>query len=93
MMKEADTVASRLGLEIGPDPEKRIAVTLNAPHHKMSMLQDFEAGRPLELETLAQSLHAVRELADVETPVLDSMLALARLRAQTGRRPSAVAPH
>lgn len=91
MMIEADAVASRLGLDIGPDPDKRIAMTLSATHHKMSMLQDFEAGRPLELQSLAHSLRAVRELADMKTPMLDSVLALAQLRAETARRTTAAA--
>ena len=85
MMREADGLAQQLGIAVGPDPDKRIAMTLSAPHHKMSMLQDLEARRPLELDALLESLHAVRELADVRTPILDSILALARLRAKTAR--------
>lgn len=80
MMREADALAAAMGLDVGPDPDKRIALTLSAPHHKMSMLQDLEAGRPLELEPLQRSLDAVRELTDLRTPTLDTVLALARLR-------------
>ena len=83
MMHEADTLAKAMGLDIGPDPDKRIALTLSAPHHKMSMLQDLEAGHPLELEPLQRSLIAVRELTDMRTPTLDTVLALARLRETT----------
>jgi 2-dehydropantoate 2-reductase len=83
MMREADALAARLELTIGPQPAKRIATTLSARHHKMSMLQDFEAGRPLELEPLARSLRAVARLAGQRTPALDTVLALAALRAQT----------
>jgi 2-dehydropantoate 2-reductase len=81
MMSEADTVAAQLGLRIGPTPDKRIAMTLSAPHHKMSMLQDLEAGRELELEPLSRSIGAVRDLAGVATPTLDMVLAMANLRA------------
>ncbi|MGF6507362.1 ketopantoate reductase family protein [Paraburkholderia sp. 32] len=83
MMREADALAVAMGLEVGPDPDRRIALTLSAPHHKMSMLQDLEAGRPLELEPLQRSLEAVRELADMRTPTLDTVLALAGLREGT----------
>ncbi|SOE89183.1 2-dehydropantoate 2-reductase [Caballeronia arationis] len=86
MMLEADALAQRLDIAIGPDPDKRIAMTLSATHHKMSMLQDLEAGRALELDALTESLYAVRELAEMRTPVLDSILAMARLRAQTAGR-------
>jgi 2-dehydropantoate 2-reductase len=81
MMREADALAERLGIAIGPDPDNRIAMTLSATHHKMSMLQDLEAGRALELDALSESLDAVRELAGMPTPMLDSVLAIARLRA------------
>jgi 2-dehydropantoate 2-reductase len=80
-MREADALAERLGIAIGPDPDNRIAMTLSATHHKMSMLQDLEAGRALELDALSESLDAVRELAGMPTPMLDSVLAIARLRA------------
>lgn len=83
MMREADALAAALKLDVGPDPDKRIALTLSAPHHKMSMLQDLEAGRPLELEPLQRSLEAVRELTGLHTPTLDTVLAMARLREAT----------
>jgi len=83
MMSEADAIAAQLGLAIGPAPDRRIAMTLSAPHHKMSMLQDLEAGRPLELEPLSRSIRAVRDLTDVPTPTLDMVLAMAQLRAVT----------
>lgn len=80
MMREADSIAERIGLEITVPVEKRIGVTLSAPAHKMSMLQDFEAGRPLEIEILKQSISAVKELADMPTPALDAVLSLMALR-------------
>ncbi len=83
MMREADALAAAMKLDIGPDPGKRIALTLSAPHHKMSMLQDLEAGRPLELAPLQRSLDAVRQLTDLRTPTLDTVLALAHLREVT----------
>ncbi|WP_051481590.1 ketopantoate reductase family protein [Paraburkholderia nodosa] len=82
MMQEADALAQRLGIKPGPEPERRIATTLSAPHHKMSMLQDFEAGRPLELGPLVRSLRAVARLAGSSASTLDTVLALASLRAQ-----------
>lgn len=80
MMSEADEIARRIGLEITVPVEKRIAVTLSAPAHKMSMLQDFEAGRPLEIGILKQSIGAVKELAGMPTPALDAVLSLMALR-------------
>jgi 2-dehydropantoate 2-reductase len=85
MMEEADAIGARLGLAIPYPPEKRIAVTLGAPEHKMSMLQDFEHGRSLELEVLARSIRAVSELTGLPTPTLDTVIGLAQLRAATAR--------
>lgn len=81
MMEEADAVARTLGLDIPQFPAKRIAMTLSAGNHKMSMLQDLEHGRPLELEVLETSIKAMSALAGVATPTLDLVLSLARLRA------------
>ncbi|HSW18186.1 MAG TPA: 2-dehydropantoate 2-reductase [Ramlibacter sp.] len=88
LMNEADALATRLGLRIPQAPAKRIALTLSAPQHKMSMLQDLEQGRPLELEPLMQSLAAVRELAGLPTPTLDTVLALAAVRARIASHPT-----
>ena len=85
MMTEADALAAALGVTVRQPPEKRIALTASAPAHKMSMLQDLEAGRALELDVLDTSLRALREIADVRTPVLDAVLALARLRAAAAK--------
>ncbi|WEY39846.1 MULTISPECIES: 2-dehydropantoate 2-reductase [Paraburkholderia] len=84
MMQEADAVACALG---GPPPiavEERLAAARSAPHHKMSMLQDLERGRPLEYQPLADSIEAMRDIAGLGTPTIDSVLALLRLRANRG---------
>jgi 2-dehydropantoate 2-reductase len=81
MMSEADNLARHLGVRVKQPPEKRIALTASATHHKMSMLQDLESGRPLELDVLDRSLGALKEIAGLETPTLDSVIALAKLRA------------
>jgi 2-dehydropantoate 2-reductase len=81
MMQEADAVACALG---GPPPipvEERLAAARSAPDHKMSMLQDLERGRPLEYQALTDSIEAMRDIAGVGTPTIDSVLALLRLRA------------
>jgi len=61
--------------------EKRIAFTVGLGAHKMSMLTDLQAGKPLEIDALADSIADLSELAGVETPTIDMMLALLKLRA------------
>lgn len=82
MMEEADAGANAIGIKIPQPPERRIALTASAAAHKMSMLQDLEKGRQLELDILARSIEAVQRLSAVEMPTLNAVLALARLRAE-----------
>lgn len=61
VMAEADEVAKRLGINVAISIEQRIVGAEKVGPHKTSMLQDVEAGRALELESIAG---AVVELAD-----------------------------
>ncbi|MGJ7510906.1 ketopantoate reductase family protein [Variovorax sp. GT1P44] len=88
MMAEADALAHRLGVERMPiSIDQRIEAARNAGDHRMSMLQDLERGRALELDVLVDSIEAMRELAQSPTPTIDTVYALLRLRAaKTGAR-------
>lgn len=82
MMTEADALAYKLGVEKTPIAiEQRIAAARYAGNHKMSMLQDLERGRPLELDVLVDSIEAMREIAETPTPTIDTVYTLLRLRA------------
>ena len=82
LMREAEQVAEALGVEHWPiTTDERIAAARNAGAHRMSMLQDWERGRPLEIAVLTDSIAAMRELAGVPTPTIDEVYALLRLRA------------
>ena len=83
MMLEAELVAGALGVTMPIGVEKRIAGAEALGEHKTSMLQDFERGRPMEIEALAGSVAELGRLTAVPTPLLDAVLALARLKAQT----------
>jgi 2-dehydropantoate 2-reductase len=79
IMREAATVGERMGCPISQTPQDRHAITRSLGAFKTSMLQDIEAGRPIETDAL---LAAPRELAqqlDVATPMLDALLGLTRL--------------
>jgi 2-dehydropantoate 2-reductase len=84
MMAEADALARQLGVERMPiSIDERIAAARSAAGHKMSMLQDLERGRPLEIDVLIQSIEAMKELAKAATPTIDDIFALLRMRAST----------
>jgi 2-dehydropantoate 2-reductase len=52
IMTEAEAVARRLGVEMGISIEQRLEGAEKVGHHKTSMLQDVETGRPPELEAI-----------------------------------------
>lgn len=82
MMTEADAVATALGGTPPISTDERMAAPRSAPHHKMSMLQDLERGRPLEYEVITESIEAMRDIAGLETPTINGVLALLKLRAR-----------
>jgi 2-dehydropantoate 2-reductase len=80
MMSEAEGVALKLGVKFTMNIDKRIAGGADVGAHKTSMLQDLEAGRPLELDALVASVAEMGRLIDVPTPMIDAVLALVRLK-------------
>ncbi|MBU2531394.1 MAG: 2-dehydropantoate 2-reductase [Alphaproteobacteria bacterium] len=81
MMAEAEAVMAALGVPVPVPMEERIAGTATLVNHKMSMLQDLEKGRPMEIDVMRNSISTMCSLAGVETPMIDAMLALTRMRA------------
>jgi 2-dehydropantoate 2-reductase len=79
MMTEAVAVATALGTSFAMDIEKRIDAAVDVGAHRTSMLQDFEQGRPLELDALVAAVTEMGRLVSVPTPTLDAILALVRL--------------
>ena len=86
LMEEVAAVARALDVELPLSIEKRMEGAAAVGDHKTSMLQDLEAGKPLELDAL---LGAVIELAagsDVPVPALRAVYGLAKMRDLTSRR-------
>jgi len=82
MMLEAQAIGNRLGLHLRVGVEKRIEGAHALGRHKMSMLQDLERGRPMEVEPLVGVVQELGKLTQVPTPTVDVVLALIRLRAK-----------
>lgn len=82
VMLEAKAMGARLGLPIDQQPEDRHAVTRKLGAFKTSMLQDVEAGRPLEIDALVGAVHELGALTGVPTPHTDALLGLVRLMAR-----------
>src|SRR5262249_18484783 len=80
MMEEAAEIAAAMGLRSGPAPDAMIERIRNLGAFKMSMLQDVERGKPVEIDALLTVIHDIGRLVGVPTPFIDSVLGLARLR-------------
>jgi len=82
VMLEAREIGARIGIAIDQQPEDRHAVTLKLGAFKTSMLQDVEAGKPVELDALVSAVKELGQLTQVPTPFTDALLGLARLQAR-----------
>ena len=82
VMREAKEIGARIGIPIDQQPEDRHAVTRKLGAFKTSMLQDVEAGKPVELDALVTVVQELGVLTAVPTPFTDALLGLARLQAR-----------
>jgi 2-dehydropantoate 2-reductase len=83
MMREAQEVAHKLGIEFRVTLEKRIAGAEKVGKHKTSMLQDIESGRSPEIDALVGSVAELGELTGTPTPHIHTVYALVKLLART----------
>jgi 2-dehydropantoate 2-reductase len=91
MMLEAATIGDRLGLKLRVDVDRRIDGAAALGAHKMSMLQDLERGRSMEIEALVGVVHELGQRTGIPTPAVDIVLALTRQRARAAAAQSAPA--
>jgi 2-dehydropantoate 2-reductase len=82
MMREAQTIGEKLGVQFRVSLEKRINGAQAVGQHKTSMLQDVELGRPIELEALVGSVIELGRITETPTPNIDAVYALASLLAK-----------
>jgi 2-dehydropantoate 2-reductase len=86
VMLEAREIGARIGCPIDQSPADRTAVTRKLGDFRPSMLQDADAGRPLELDALVGAVHEIGALTGVPTPNVDALYGLTRLAARTRGR-------
>ena len=82
VMLEAKEIGARFGIPIEQQPEDRHAVTRKLGAFKTSMLQDAEAGRAIELDSLVGAVRELGQHVGVETPLIDAIFGLARVFGQ-----------
>jgi 2-dehydropantoate 2-reductase len=79
MMAEAEAVAGKLGIELSVSIDQRLAGAEKVGAHKTSMLQDYEAGRPMEIEAIVGAVLELGERLGVPTPATRAVYACAKL--------------
>jgi 2-dehydropantoate 2-reductase len=82
VMLEANAIGTAFGIPIHSSPEERHAVTRKLGSFKTSMLQDAQAGRPLELDSVVGAVREIGQHLGLATPNIDALLGLTRLMAQ-----------
>jgi len=79
IMAEAAAIGEKIGCPIRQSGEARNAVTRKLGAFKTSMLQDVEAGKPLEIDGILTAVSEIGARVGVATPSTDALLGLARV--------------
>ena len=87
IMQEVEAVSQKLGMELPVSIEQRIAGAEKVGEHKTSMLQDLEAGRPMELEALVGAVVELGERVGLPMAVTRTVYNCTKLLAQTAANP------
>jgi 2-dehydropantoate 2-reductase len=80
MMEEARAVGEALGVTFAVGAQERMDMAAKVGAHRTSMLQDVEAGRPTELESLLGVVIELACLVKIDTPSLQMIYDLCKFR-------------
>jgi len=92
VMVEAEAVAGKLGIELPITIDQRIAGAEKVGAHKTSMLQDYESGRPMELEAVVGAVVELGERLGVPMPSTSAVYACVKFMGEARDRVAAAAP-
>ncbi|MBV8394260.1 MAG: 2-dehydropantoate 2-reductase [Alphaproteobacteria bacterium] len=80
---EALAVAKAHGVVLNDSPDERYGPKRVYPDHRPSILQDYELGRPMEVEAIVRAPVAFARSAGIDTPTLDAIEAICVTLAQS----------
>jgi 2-dehydropantoate 2-reductase len=83
IMQEVEALSHKLGMELPVSIDQRMAGAEKVGEHKTSMLQDLEAGRPMELEALVGAVVELGERVGLSMPYTKTVYSCAKLLAQS----------
>jgi 2-dehydropantoate 2-reductase len=90
VMAETEALAAKLGIELPISIDQRMAGAEKVGAHKTSMLQDLQAGRPMELEAVVGAVVELGERLGVAMPSTRAVYAAAKLLDEKRRGAAAV---
>jgi 2-dehydropantoate 2-reductase len=85
IMTETGALATRFGIELPISIDQRMAGAAKVGAHKTSMLQDYEAGRPMELEAVVGAVVELGDRLGVPMPTTKAVYACAKLLDEKNR--------
>jgi 2-dehydropantoate 2-reductase len=88
IMQEVEAVSHKLGMELPITIDQRIAGAEKVGEHKTSMLQDLEAGRPMELEAIVGAVVELGERVGLPMTSTRTVYDCAKLLAQNAAAPA-----
>jgi 2-dehydropantoate 2-reductase len=91
IMQEVEAVSRKLGMEMPVSIDQRMAGAEKVGEHKTSMLQDLEAGRPMELEALVGAVVELGERLGLPMTHTRTVYSCAKLLARGGAATSQAA--
>jgi 2-dehydropantoate 2-reductase len=83
IMTEAEAVARRLGIDMGISISQRLDGAEKVGHHRTSMLQDVETGRPPELEAIVGAVVELGNKMGLTLPCTRAVYACVKLLARS----------
>jgi 2-dehydropantoate 2-reductase len=86
IMQEVEAVSHKLGMELPVSVDQRIAGAEKVGEHKTSMMQDLEAGRPIELEALVGAVVELGERVGLPMPCTRAVYGCTKLLAEHAAR-------
>jgi 2-dehydropantoate 2-reductase len=81
-MAEAAAIGACVGCPIAQSGEERLDLTRELGGFRSSMLQDADAGRPIELDALVTAVHEIAARVGIVAPNIAALLGLTRLMAR-----------
>jgi 2-dehydropantoate 2-reductase len=83
IMQEVEAVSHKLRMELPVSIDQRMVGAEKVGEHKTSMLQDLEAGRPMELEALVGAVVELGERVGLPMPYTRTVYSCAKLLGQS----------